>query len=70
MKIISTTLRWQEAAIARAASGAPRAAAAAHGGALAGTASLHTRILNFRGFDSSIILSLKGGFLMSIGNFP
>ena len=28
------------------------------------------KILDFRGFDSSRILSLSGGILMSIGNFP
>ena len=33
------------------------------------TASLHTKILDFRGFDSSIILSLRGGVLTSIGSF-
>ena len=30
-------------------------------------ASLPTKILDFRGFDSSIILILRGGILMSIG---
>ena len=34
------------------------------------TATLRTKILDFRGFDSSRILSLRGGILMSIGNFP
>ena len=29
-----------------------------------------TKILGFRGFDSSIILILRGGILMSIGSFP
>ena len=29
-----------------------------------------TKILDFRGFDSSRILILRGGILMSIGNFP
>ena len=31
-------------------------------------ANLRTEVLNFRGFDSSRILSLRGGILMSIGN--
>ena len=31
---------------------------------------LPTKILDFRGFDSSIILDLRGGILMSIGEFP
>ena len=34
------------------------------------TASLRTKILDFRGFDSSIILSLRGGIPRPIGNFP
>ena len=34
------------------------------------TANLRTKVLDFRGFDSSIILILRGGILMSIGNFP
>ena len=34
------------------------------------TAKLRTKILDFRGFDSSIILLLRGGILMSIGNIP
>ena len=29
-----------------------------------------TNIVDFRGSDSSIILSLRGGILMSIGDFP
>ena len=33
------------------------------------TANLRTTILDFRGFDSSRILILRGGLLMSIGNF-
>ena len=37
---------------------------------LAATANLRTKILNFRGFDSSIILILRGGILMSIENLP
>ena len=36
----------------------------------AGTANLCTKILDLRGFDSSIILILRGGILMSIRNFP
>ena len=34
------------------------------------TASLRTKILDFRGFDSSITLILRRGILRSIGNFP
>ena len=36
------------------------------------TANLRNKILDFRGFDSSIIFILRGGILMfmSIGNFP
>ena len=34
------------------------------------TANLWIKILDFRGFDSSKILMLRGGILMSIGNFP
>ena len=34
------------------------------------TANLRTEILDFRGFDPSRILILRGGTLMSIGNFP
>ena len=34
------------------------------------TANLRTKILDFRGFDSSIILILRGGILRPIGNFP
>ena len=34
------------------------------------TANLRTSIMDFRGFDSSIILILRGGILMPIGNFP
>ena len=34
------------------------------------TANLRTKILDFRGFDSSIILILRGGILMSMGNSP
>ena len=35
-----------------------------------GTVNLHTKILEFRGFDSIIILIPRGGILMSIGIFP
>ena len=34
------------------------------------TANIRTRILDFRGFDSSRILMLRGGILMSIGSSP
>ena len=34
------------------------------------TPNLRTQILGFRGFDSSIIFILMGGFLMAIGSFP
>ena len=34
------------------------------------TVNLRAKILDFRGFDSSIILILRGGILMSTGNFP
>ena len=34
------------------------------------TANLRTKILDFRGFDSSIILSVRGGIPRPIGNFP
>ena len=34
------------------------------------TANLRTNIVDFRGFDSSIILILRGGILMSVGDFP
>ena len=33
------------------------------------TANLRTKILDFRGFDSNIILILRGGILMSVGDF-
>ena len=39
-------------------------------GCTANTPNLPTKIINFRGFDSSRILSLRGGILMSIGHFP
>ena len=31
---------------------------------------LRTKILDFRGFDSSVILMFSGGSIMSIGNVP
>ena len=31
---------------------------------------MFAKILDFRGFDSSIILVLRGGIIMSLGNFP
>ena len=34
------------------------------------TPNLRTETLDFRGFDSIRILSLRGGVLMSIGDFP
>ena len=34
------------------------------------TDNLHTKILDLRGFDSSIILSLRGGISRPTGNFP
>ena len=34
------------------------------------TANLRTNIMDFRGFDSSTILILRGGMIMSIGYFP
>ena len=34
------------------------------------TADLRTKILDSRGFDSSMILLVRGGILRSIGNFP
>ena len=42
------------------------------GGRLGGeaTANLRTKILDFGGFDSSIISISRGGNLMSTGNFP
>ena len=33
------------------------------------TANHPANIMDFRGFDSSVILSFRGGFLMSVGNF-
>ena len=37
---------------------------------LAHTANLCTNIMDFRGLDSSTILMLRGGILMSVGNLP
>ena len=34
------------------------------------TANPRTNIMDFRGFDSSIILIIRGGIIMSIGDFP
>ena len=34
------------------------------------TANLRTKILDFGGLDSSIIVNSRGGILMSIGDFP
>ena len=34
------------------------------------TPNLPTKILCFRGSDSSIILTVRGGFVMSVGDFP
>ena len=34
------------------------------------TANLCTKILDFRGYDSSRILIQRSGILMSVGNFP
>ena len=34
------------------------------------TASLGTKTLDFRGFDSSVILMLRGGLPRPIGDFP
>ena len=38
--------------------------------AVSRTPNLPTNIVDFRGFDSSIMLCLRGGIIMSIGNFP
>ena len=38
--------------------------------ALGDTANLPTNIMDFRGFDSSIILIIRAGLLMSIGDLP
>ena len=34
------------------------------------TGNLRTKILDFRGFDPNIILIVRGGILMPIGDFP
>ena len=34
------------------------------------TANLRTKILDFRGFDSSRLFILRGGIVMLIGDFP
>ena len=34
------------------------------------TSNLRTKIMDFRGFDSSVILSLRGGIPRPIGNVP
>ena len=34
------------------------------------TANLPTNIVDFAGFDSSVMLIVTGGILMSIGDFP
>ena len=56
--------REEEAAAAARRPHSPAMWARAH------TANLRTKILDFGGLDSSRILSLRGGILMSIGNFP
>ena len=42
------------------------------GGVLCGpyTANLQAKILDFRGFDSSMVLTSRGGILMATGTFP
>ena len=50
-----------------------RAVSALSGGGLharAGTANLLTKTLDFRGFDSSVMLMSRGGIPRSIGKFP
>ena len=47
-----------------------QAAARHHGEELRLLQELRGTTANFRGFDSNIILILKGGILMSIGDFP
>ena len=57
--------------IGPAAFAAPAAAAqVAAGQDLTDTGNLRTNIMDFRVFDSSRILILRGGLLMSKGNFP
>ena len=34
------------------------------------TANLRTNIMDFRGFNSSVVLIIRSGILMSIGDFP
>ena len=34
------------------------------------TANLPTTVVDFRGFDSSVILNLRGGILRYVGQFP
>ena len=34
------------------------------------TANLPNEVMDFRGFDASIVLIFRGGILLSIGNFP
>ena len=34
------------------------------------TANLRTNIMDFRGFDSSMFFIVRGGILMSTGDFP
>ena len=41
-----------------------------HGDVSEATANLRTKILDFGGFNSSGTLILRGGILMSMGNFP
>ena len=50
--------------------GCPAAPSHAGGHRAVCTANLRTKILDFRGFDASIILILRGGILMSIEDFP
>ena len=52
------------------ASRAMRAGVWGSGGTPRDTVNLRTDIMDFRGSDSSIILILRGGFFMSIGDFP
>ena len=53
--------RWKRSSSVLRAQGALVASA---------TANPPTNILDFRGFDSSIMLFFRGGILMSIGNSP
>ena len=54
---------------AREGGDASRLGIRVHCGVKALTANLRTKTLGFRGFDSSTILILRGGILMSIGFF-